>query len=108
MRLLVIDGSSDAGGQRSPGIIPPDACQPFLRRCRLLGQFDDVANRIIVDIGIDRLRRPAIAAVENGLSGQHGNAVVTCEDGTGAVEVPVLPKIDAGGWGKMVAAAFRR
>ena len=32
MRLLVIDGSSDAGDQRSPGILPPDAFQPFLRR----------------------------------------------------------------------------
>ena len=64
MRWLVID-SSNTGDQRSPGILAPDALQPFLRRCRLLGQFDDVANRIIIDIGIDRLRRPAIAAVEN-------------------------------------------
>ena len=32
MRLLVIDGSSDAGDQRSPGILAPDAFQPFLRR----------------------------------------------------------------------------
>ena len=76
MRWLVNDSSSDAGDQRSPGVLAPDAFQPFLRRCRLLRQFDDVANRIIIDIGIDRLRRLAIAAVENGLSSHHGDAVV--------------------------------
>ena len=58
MRLLVIDSSSDTGDQRSPGVLPPDAFQPFLRRCRLLGQFDDVANRIIIDI--HRLTAPAV------------------------------------------------
>ena len=80
MRLLVIDGSN-TGDQRSPGVLPPDVLQPFLRRCRLLGQFDDVANRIIIDIGINRLGRPAIAAVENGLSGHHGDAVYMPEQG---------------------------
>ncbi len=64
MRLLII-GNSNTGDQRSPGVLPPNAFQPFRRRCRLLGHFDDVANRIIIDIGIDGLRRLAIAAVEN-------------------------------------------
>ena len=67
MRLLVIDSSSDTGDQRSPGILPPDALQPFRRRCRLLGQFGDVANRILIDIGIDRLHWLAIATIENRL-----------------------------------------
>ena len=74
MRWLVIDSSCNTGHQRTPGVLAPDALQPFLRRCRLLGQFDDVANRIIIDIGIDGLHRPAIAAVENGLSSHHGDA----------------------------------
>ncbi len=62
MRWLVI-GNSNTGDQRSP-VLPPDAFQPFLRRCRLLGQFDDVANRIIGYVGVDGLNRLAIAAVE--------------------------------------------
>ena len=52
MRLLVID-SSDAGNQRSPGILAPDVLQPFLRRCTLLGHLGDIANPVLTDIGID-------------------------------------------------------
>ena len=76
MRLLVIDSSCNTRHQRTPGVLPPDVLQPFLRRCRLLGHFDDIANRraILPDI---------YAALP--------------ERGTGAVEVPVLPTIDAGG-----------
>ena len=38
LMLLLVIGSSNAGHQRSPGILPPDVLQPFLRRCGLLGQ----------------------------------------------------------------------
>ncbi len=52
MRWLVIDSSCSTRHQRSPGILLPDALQPFLRRCSLLGHLGVIANRIIIDIGI--------------------------------------------------------
>jgi hypothetical protein len=71
--LLITDGSNSSSGQRSRSrqLLPPDALQPFLCRCGHLKDLDMAANRtaILVDIGIDRLRRLATAAVENGLSG---------------------------------------
>src|SRR3954470_21967553 len=53
------------------------ARKPFLRRGSWTGNLGIEAKRaFLVDVGVDRLGRLAIAAVENGLSGKHGDAVV--------------------------------
>ena len=77
MGLLVIDTSNDAGDQRSRHLFLPDALQPFLGRCSRTGDFGVVADRIFMDVGIDRLRRLAIASIENGCRGRNRNPLVT-------------------------------
>ena len=53
------------------------ARDPFLDRSSHPRDFGVEADRaVLIDLGIDRLRWLAIAAVENGLSSQHSNAVV--------------------------------
>jgi hypothetical protein len=52
MRWLVIDSSCNTRHQRSPGILQPDAFQPFLRRRSHLGQFGVKAHpAVLTDIG---------------------------------------------------------
>ena len=53
------------------------ASNPFLSARARLRDFGVVADiAVLIDISIDRLRRAATAAVENGLSSQHSDAIV--------------------------------